>query len=88
MMYQHCHNGVAGATCNCGVAVKSGDTVFVTEKCRRHGQNCVPGSCAGNQLRTQLYKHGAGLQSHMRIFNRDAGSGFDVSWHLQNCIRC
>ena len=82
-MYQKCNNV---ATCNCGVAVKSGDTVFVTERCRRRGQNCQPGLpfCGGNRLNTVIYSRG--IASNMRVFGRDAGTGFDVSKHFVNHV--
>ena len=78
MMYQKCNRG---ATCNCGVAVKSGDTVFITEKCRRRGQHCPPTLpyCGGNRLHTAIYKRDDDIASHMRVFPTKAGTGFDVS---------
>ena len=82
-MYQKCGGR---ATFNCGIAVKSGDTVFVTERCRRRGQNCQAGLpfCDGNRLNTVIYSRGAA--SHMRIFPRNAGTGFDVSKHFANHV--
>ena len=78
MMYQKCQERAA---CNCGVAVKSGDTVFVAEKCRRHSVVCPDNSpyCNGEEMRTRIFTHGHVTPPHMRIFSRNAGNGFDVS---------
>ena len=74
------HQCFRKATCNCGVAVKSGDTVFITEGCgSREG---------GHRLHVVIYKYGHEMASHMRVFSSAAGNGFNVSTHSVNRGHC
>ena len=72
VIYQTCEVGQSSeATCNCGVAVRSGDDVFVAERCRRDDG-------ADQPLRSQLYLNGELTQGTF-IFSEYEGQRFHVS---------
>ena len=72
MIYQTCEADQSSeATCNCGVAVRSGDDVFVAERCRRDDG-------ADQPLRSQLYLNGELTQGTF-IFSEYEGQRFHVS---------
>lgn len=71
MLYQRCEsNQSSDATCNCGVAVKSGDDVFVVERCRKDDG-------ADQPIRAQLYLNG-NLTMGTFIFSEYDGQRYHV----------
>ena len=72
MAYQTCSTSQSSdATCNCGVAIRVADDVFVVERCRRDDGQDQP-------LRAQLYLNG-NLTLGTYIFNEYEGQRYHVS---------
>lgn len=72
MIYQRCEENT-NTSCTCGVAVQSGDDVFVIDRCRRTGQ-----TGASVLKRTVLFTNGQ-LTQGTRIFRQKEGAQFLVS---------
>ena len=80
MVYQRCSvDQTSDATCNCGVAVRSGDDVFVVERCRRDDG-------ADQPLRAQLYVNG-NLTLGTFIYSEYEGQRYHVSIPAHG-VRC
>ena len=75
-IYQKCNRK---ATCNCGVAVKSGDFVFFADRCRRKSAECNSRhrTGCGDLLETYTYEWD-NIPAGTRIFRNDGGRTFDV----------
>ena len=74
VIYQKCDQST-NASCNCAVAVKSGDDVFVLDKCRRKGQT---GQITASAI---VYANG-NLTKGTRVFRKDGGLRYDVRQHF------
>jgi len=76
VVYQKC-NSETDASCNCAVSVRSGDDVFVVDKCRRTQSITCPGGNCEQPMKVILYKNGE-LTSGTRIFRREGGLRYEV----------
>ena len=99
VIYQRC---TANATCNCAVAVKSGDTVLVIDRCSREpqkpthvdeqseiGQNnssCDQWGC-NNVMKTSVFAWNR-ITPGTRVFRKSDGKMFDVSYQLDLSKLC
>lgn len=75
--YQACNTNTT-ESCSCAVAIKSGDDVFVLDRCRLHSNYCSEGDESCRLLRAVLYLNGE-LTPGTRIFQTDGGLGYQVS---------
>lgn len=78
-IYQRCSRG-SRATCNCGVAVRSGDFVFFADRCRRKAAVCRGShrrGC-GDLLETYSYEWDS-IPAGTRVFRHNGGRDFEVS---------
>lgn len=78
--FQKC---ASAGTCTCAVAVRSGDTVFVLNKCRSK-RSSHRGHCKGKKkyqcadaLQAKLYYHD-NITDGTQIFKSTDGKGFEV----------
>lgn len=75
VIFQRCSSN---ANCNCAVAVKSGDFVFVVDRCRRHGDSCQGNVSCGGLLRTSSYMWER-VTPGTKIFRKNEGRAYEVS---------
>ena len=80
-MYQSCGDHVT-ASCNCAVAVKSGDDVIVIERCYRHRRQAgtlfqTPGG-QGTTMKIDMFLNG-NLTQGTRVFQESDGIKYNVS---------
>ena len=71
VIYQRCTPDV-DFTCTCAVAVKSGDDVFVVDRCRRSGQ-----ANADVVMRTVMFVNGD-VTPGTRVFSQSDGADMKV----------
>ena len=75
-IYQRCSTepGAQSATCTCAVAVKSGDDVFVVDRCRRTGQTTDDDTV----MRAVMFVNGD-VTPGTRVFSQAEGADMKVS---------
>lgn len=76
LIYQSCGTSTPnGESCNCGVAVRSGDDVFVVDRCRLKPEACTDADC--RMMKVTLFVNGD-LTPGTRIFKTDGGLSYEV----------
>ncbi|ELT95338.1 hypothetical protein CAPTEDRAFT_211586 [Capitella teleta] len=71
-IYQACTDNVT-ESCNCAVAVRSGDDVFVVDRCRR--SSCASEDC--QLMKATMYTNGQ-ITPGTRVFAKNGGLRYDV----------
>ena len=79
MIYQSC-GPTTRESCNCAVAVKSYDDVFVVDKCRLRTNGSSDNSESLRVMKVTLFVNGR-LNRATRIFRKHGGMAYQVNQH-------
>ena len=79
--YQRCNTH---ATCNCGVVIKSGDTVFFVDRCRKKSGKCKGHKCRNMMTVSLMYWDR--ITPGTYIASKYNGQQYEVSQHVSYVI--